>query len=379
MAHADGVEGGSSGLETLLGYLDADPDNLSLTAAAATRAFEEGRLDTASMLVDRYGERASLPADMRNLRGLVALSSHRFDLAAAQFEALLPERPDDAGLRFNFAWSKAMLQDYAGAAELIDQEVISAVPRAAALKVQVLHHMGRLEEALEEGRAAAERFPQEAGLMGALSAVAIDAGDLDLAAAYGKKARGAPDGLATLGMLELGHTNLAAAAQQFDKALNVQADHARALLGRGLVRLAAGDPEAAIPDIDRSAALFGDHLGSWLAAGWARLGAGDIAGARKTFEKALEIDDTFAETHGALAVLDVMQRRDADARRRIEVALRLDKNCFSAALAQVLCLQAQGKTASANRITSTALNTPVGPSGRTMGQALAQFGRLKKF
>ncbi len=378
MAQAVGVEGGSSRLEALLGYLDSDPDNLSLTASAATAAFEEGRLDVASTLVDRYGEQAPLPAELKNLRGLVALSSHRFDLAAAQFEALLPERPDDAGLRFNLAWSKAMLQDYAGAAELIDQAVIAAVPHAAALKVQALHHLGRLEEALKDGRAAAERFPQDTGLMGSLSAVSIDAGDVDLAAVYAKKAGDAPDGLATLGMLELGRANLAAAARQFDQALNIQADHARALLGRGLVRLAAGDPEAAIPDIDRSATLFGNHLGSWLAAGWARLGVGDIAGARRTIEKALAIDDTFSETHGALAVLDVMQRRDADAKRRIDVALRLDRSCFSAALAQVLLLQAQGKTASADRITSAALNTPVGPSGRTMGEALADFGRLRK-
>ncbi len=271
-----------------------------------------------------------------------------------------------------------LLKDYAAAADLIDENVIAGVPRAATLKVQALHHLGRLDDALETGRTAGDALARETPLMGALSAVALDAGDSGLAAVYAKKAGDTPDGRATFGMLELSEANLTGASRHFDKALTVQADHARALLGRGLVRLAAGDADAAIPDIDSSAELFGSHLGSWLAAGWARLTSGDLVGARAKFEKALELDDTFAESHGALAVLDVMQGRQGEAKRRVDVALRLDRNCFSAALAQVLTFQAEGKGDAAKRITTAALNAPIGPSGRTLGQSLADFGRLRR-
>jgi tetratricopeptide (TPR) repeat protein len=376
MPGSETAAAGPSRLARLLGFLEADPDNLSLIEDAAACAYEEGELDAAGALIERYATAAPLTLRLRNLRGMVAISNQRFDLAAAEFETLLQENPADPGLRFNLAWSRAMLQDFAGAAELIDEQVVAVAPRAAALKIQSLHHQGRMDEALEVGRGYAERFPQNHEMMGALSAAALDSGDLAVAAAYANKARSDPEGLATLGMLELERNHPAEAGRLFDKALGADPHRARALLGKGMVRLAVGDTDAAISLIDEAAELFRTHLGSWVTSGWACLVNGDLVGARRRFEKAMSIDDTFAETHGALAVLDIMQSRMADARRRMDVALRLDRNCFSAALARMLLLQAEGKEATAERVRDAALNTPVGPGGRTLGQAMAGLGRV---
>jgi Tfp pilus assembly protein PilF len=120
--------------------------------------------------------------------------------------------------------------------------------------------------------------------------------------------------------------------------------------------------------------MFEDHLGSWIAAGWAYFVQHDLATARARFEHALGLDDTFAETHGSLAVIDVIEGQIDSARRRAEVALRLDRKCASAALANMLIASAAGDKEKARRIFELAVTMPIDPNGRTIAQALARRG-----
>jgi Tfp pilus assembly protein PilF len=135
-----------------------------------------------------------------------------------------------------------------------------------------------------------------------------------------------------------------------------------------------GQADTAPADIDKGAEIFGDHLGSWIAAGWAYFVNGDTATARARFDKALALDDTFAETHGSLAVLDVLSGDLVEARRKSEIALRLDRRCYSAALAKSLLAASGGDHQTAKRIFEMAANTPIDGSNRTIGQALAKMG-----
>ena len=346
--------GAPSRLQRLLGFLRHDPTNPRLIADAANAAVDEGEPAQAAALLDSYARISPLTPELMNLRGLAALDAQRHDEARATFEALLQTAPEDPNLRFNLAWCRSMLPDYEGAAALLDDAVMDAAPRAPWLRIQMLHHLGRLEEALEVGQGLAVRFPHDADLMGALAAVALDAEDLGLAADYARRAGDQHDGL-------------------FERALAAYPQDARARLGKGLALMAQGASDEACGEIDRAAELFGRHLGSWVAAGWAYFVKGDYATSRARFETALAIDDTFAEIHGGLAVLDVMDGEIDRARRRIEVALRLDRNCFSAALARVLILSRQGDAASAARVRDIALNTPIGAGGRTIAQVMASF------
>jgi predicted Zn-dependent protease len=81
------------------------------------------------------------------------------------------------------------------------------------------------------------------------------------------------------------------------------------------------------------------HLGTWHALSWAQLVSDDVAGARKSMESAMEIDHNFGETHGGLAVIDIIENNKESAKERIKRALRLDKNSFAARFAQSLLLQ----------------------------------------
>jgi Tfp pilus assembly protein PilF len=355
----------------LMGYLEHDPGNLALIADAATAAADEGETQAASALIARYAALEPLPPSLLNLGGVVAMQEKRYGDAASSFAALREAGEDAPAIRFNLAWALAMAEDHEAALALLDDEVVAAGPRAAALKVQLLHQFERLDEALECGQALAALYPDDQSLMGALASAALDAERVDLARLYAGRAGTNHDGLATLGLLLLDENRVDESAALFERVLAADATNPRALLGAGLGRLAGGDAGAAAGRLDAAAASFGDHLGSWIAAGWAHYVKGDLAASRARFETALALDDTFAETHGALAVLDLVEGRSESARRRADVALRLDRNCFAAALARSMILESEGNSKAAGKVRDAALNFPIGPSGRTIARSLA--------
>ncbi len=361
-------------LPRLLAFLDQDPDNVALLADAAWAAFEADDADLAADLLARRAGLTDPSPDLVNLSGLAALRRGRFGEAATVFAALLTENEADPALRFNLAWCRAMEGGWDAVDGLIDERTATEVPRAAALKIEALHHLGRLEEALALGEQLAERLPGDKTLMGALAAAALDDERSDLAMAYAERGGDAPQAKASLGMVLLDRARPAEALEAFDIALANQPGNARALIGKGLALMADGQSDEAAHLVDAGAAAFGDHLGSWVAAGWAWLARGDRIAARERFERVVALDDTFAEGHGGLAVLDAMDGNAESARRLAEVAARLDRDSFSAALAQVLLLQAAGNEEAAARLVERAMATSIDGSGRTLAQAIAALG-----
>jgi tetratricopeptide (TPR) repeat protein len=363
-----------SRLDRLMPLLDADPANLALLADAAETALAEKRPETASELLDRYAAIAPLPPREANLAGLAALQSKRYDRAAELFGGLVESGLDDPAVRFNLAWACAMDKQFDRALELLDEPLTRTLPQAAMLEIQLLHDRGEFEEAAAKARGHIETHPSYPPLMAAVSVLALDVEDAELAAACAAKGGEHPDALTTLGTLALGDERATDALDLFDRALERNPQVPRAWVGRGLARLLTGQSPDAAADIDRGAEMFGTHLGSWIAAGWAHFVNKDLVSARARFETALELDDTFAESHGSLAVIDLLEGNVEGAREKSEIALRLDRQCYSAALARSLLAAGAGDQATAQRIYDAAVNTPIDGSGRTIGQALAKLG-----
>ena len=367
----------ASRLSKLQGFLGQDPNNARLLADTAEAAFDAGEAEEAGALLERYAAIVPLTPALVNLRGLAHLRAHEIDKAAAIFEGLLVENLDTSVLRFNLAWCRSLLGDHAGARDLLDLETVTASPQAAALRIQALHHLGLLEEALAEGEALSGRHPGDTALASALAVVALDHENIDLASHYARAAGGSHEGLSTLGMLVLNEDRLDEAGTYFDRAIAANPKSARGLLGKGLTLMGSGQAGAATVYIDAAAEEFGDHVGSWVAAGWSCYVTGDRTGAKIRWERALALDDTFGETHGALAVLDIDEGRLDAARRRTEVALRLDRACFAGALAQSLLAAADGDAGKSERIRNLALNTRIGVQGRTIAQSMTRLGAKK--
>ncbi|HWE45779.1 MAG TPA: tetratricopeptide repeat protein [Caulobacteraceae bacterium] len=364
-----------SRLSRLNGYLESDPDNLSLIADAAVTARDAGDMERAQDLIERYASLAALPPSLENLRGLIAIDQRRFEEASGVFQGLLEQSPTDTAVRYNLAFARTMLRDFPAVADIIDDETVLAVPEAATLKVQALHQLGDVDQALTFGLACAVERPGDTALASALAVAALDAEQPDVARDFALRAGDTHEGLSTLGMLALTSNDVGGSLAYFDRALAVRSDSARARLGKGLALMARGDLAEAANDIDQAAAIFRTHLGTWVASGWAHFVQGDYKGARQAFETALDLDPSFAESQGSLAVVDAVEGRLDSARRRTEIALRLDRNCFSAAFAKSLLLGGAGDAEAAQRIIGLALQSPLA-DGQTLAQAMSGFARV---
>lgn len=356
-------------------FLEQDPDNLNLIADAANAALDESDLLAAEALLDRYRAIAPLTPPLLNVDGVVAMRQGRLADAESAFTALLAAGHDNPAVRFNLAWGYALAGRHEAVLPLLDDAVVAAVPRAAALKVQTLHHLGMIEDALAVGQVMVGSGIADNALLGALSVAAMDNDDIDLARDYADRSTGGADALTTQGLLLLESDAAADSLSLFERALAEHADAPRAWIGQGLGLLALGDAAGAAQSIDRGAEIFGTHLGSWIAAGWAHFAAGDAVTSRARFETARSIDANFAESHGALAVLDITEGNLAGAREKADIARRLDRDSFGGILARTLLLQGDGNAARADKIRDHAMHLPIGVDGKTLAQAMLGVSR----
>ena len=361
-------------LQQFMAFLEHDPENLSLLADTAEAAFDARQPQAAAALLERAERIAPLTPALLNLRGLICLQGEWFSQASDVFASLIAGGHDDPHLRFNLAWARAMTEDYSGALAALDDPAVATSPRGPALKVQMLHHLGRLEDALEIGQGLAELYPHNQALFGALSVVAMDANDMALAELFAARGGVSDDALSTQGMLKLGGYDSAAALDLFGKAIEARPSQPRAWVGKGLALLTQGNTQDAVPCLEKGAALFKTHIGSWIAAGWANLMAKNLDAARYCFETALALDKSFAESHGALAVIDIAAGQWDSAKRRSTVALGLNKQCFSGALAKSLIAEHDNNPMLAQKIRDRTMNIAIGPQGETLAQAIVSMG-----
>jgi len=361
--------------ERLRSFLARDPDNKALQLDAATAALDAGLSNAAVAVVDDAEVRGTVEPNLRNLRALAQLREGRAQAAIDDLLHVREQNEDTPQLRFNLAWAYALTEAWDQAADLLDEDAVAASPRGPSLKIQVLHHLDRYEDALQVGAELALRFPNNEALMGALATLSMDAEREDLARGYAEKAGDSSEGLAARGLFALEADEPINAALFFDRALEAQPANPRAWVGKGLALLAEAEPALAADALDRGAEIFGNHPGSWIAAGWAHFIAGDVARARARFERVTAIDPTFSEGHGGLAVIALLSGDADTAKRSSEIALKLDRTSLGGALASSLLLQSTGQPEAANRIREIALNSPIGPGGKTLAQALAASAR----
>lgn len=361
-------------LDRLISYLESDPDNTKLRKDIADTALTEHRADIALDTLMPLVKGTSVSEDILSLVGLAHMQLKQFDAAAAYLAEALKAASSEPGIRFNLAWSRAMLGEKSAAIDLLDASTVDAIAPAAMLHVQLIHEMGDLERAAALAEQYVERHPGDEGLHAAVSVLALDLDNAPLARHCAERSGPHPEALATLGTLALNDDDPETAAQYFASALDINKSRPRAWIGLGLTDIAAGNHTSAAARLDKGAELFEGHIGSWIGAGWAYLLAGELDTARQRFETAMSLDHNFAESHGSIAVLDAMEGLTARAKSGAERALRLDRQCFSAALATTLLLSAQGADDTAKRMFDIAINTPFGADGRTIAQSLNRLG-----
>jgi tetratricopeptide (TPR) repeat protein len=100
---------------------------------------------------------------------------------------------------------------------------------------------------------------------------------------------------------------VASAHQHVEQALALHPDEGRCLSLCGQLALAQRRYAQAAGWLEQAARQMPSHVGSRQAVGWCHVLQQDLPAARADFEQALAMDRNFAESHGALAVVDALQ------------------------------------------------------------------------
>lgn len=331
-------------LERLGRFLETDPGNLALLRDYAAEAARAGEPDAAIAALRRLpaAPPAGEPGDSRLLAACLRAVG-RLDEAQAVLGSALAHWPADEALAIEQA--KALFagrEMEAALAALPPQDPAEPLlaGEACSLRLQLLHHLGRLDEAVAVADAYTEAHPEDPRVAASSIPLLMDVYRFDEAVARaqalleaGIEAYPAYEALAAAA-LEQGAVQ--EAAQWTARALQVRRDDGRIWLVEGLARLRAGRFADAREAFDEAVALMPDHAGSHLALGWAWLLEQDLAAADACFERAVAASPAFSESHGSRAVVAALQGRREEANELSRKASKLDAASGSAQYARAL-------------------------------------------
>ncbi|NWB46391.1 tetratricopeptide repeat protein [Pseudomonas gingeri] len=114
-----------------------------------------------------------------------------------------------------------------------------------------------------------------------------------------------------------------------------------------------------------------DHIGTWHLLAWIYILRKDSVSARQALDSSYALDRNFGETHGGLAIVDVMDGMKDRAQQGIRRALKLNPDSLSAQYAKVLLLQEAGQPEKATQLINQVLDRTRPDSGDT-GRILMQ-------
>ena len=366
-------------LERLLGYLHQDPQNPRLLGEAFDVALGSGSFDVARALLQQ--SLGAWPEDVawQNREGLLLLATGECALAGEVFGRLRAQGLDDAGIRYNHAYSIFGQGQYESALQaldgLLDQDG-ELGDLAQVLWLRCQHHTHRFDEPLKAFMASSRPLSPEA--WGIASLMAVDLEWMEEARAWSDRALAArPDQLEALvarGSLALGDQNSAQAKELFQRALAIHPTDGRTWSGMAFTRMLEMDFSGAKEAFTHAVAAMTDHIGTWIGLGWCEWFNQQPQAAQAAFERALELNRNFAECHGGLAVVLAQTGPREAAEAEIERALRLDPRCLSARFAQSLLSGEASDVAAFQKLSRRALSQiPVpGPGNRTLADLVCR-------
>ena len=391
--------------------------------AAAPASFEALMLrgDLLAFQKDARAEeayRAAIQAAPQQVGARVSLISHllrarALDKAAVEVDALQKAAPRDPRTPFTRALLQMEQRSYAQARETI-QQVLKVVPEhvpSLTLAGVAAFESGAFPEAEAHLRKALAKAPDSYMAKRTLAAARLRLGQTELALRDVQELlveHGSDPGvLALAGEAHLANGDLSAAARYYEQAKKAAPQSARLRTRLAEVRFAAGDADRGLKELQ--AASASDAADSYQAdlaiisvhlrrretdkaldalkvleskqpanplvhnlRGLALAQKRDLAGARKSFERALELQATYMPAVANLARLDLREKKADAARKRYEAVLQKEPNNEPAMLGLAVLMRISGaKTEEIDRLLKRAV--AANPTSVAARSALINF------
>lgn len=356
-------------LTSLAGMLAMDTANQVLALDVIDQLLAAHRLDEAGACLGMLSPAIADSPEVNFRRARLAMLAFDFPMAVHLLEGLV--HLDAPGIRHDLAFCQLSLGrlDDAEATLLPVVSAMAEVPSIGFLNARILHYRARYDQAAMVAQAACEMHPALAEGWGILAMVQLDAGDLAAArssadAALSRDPR-QPDALTAHATLALWAGDQITATRTFDTVLSIQPGSARALAGAGEASMVSGDIGRARSLLEQAIGRSSEHIGTWHALAWCALLENDLQGASGAFNRAMELDRNFGETHGGVALVHVLRGETEEGKAATRRALRLDPASRNGRYAQSLLWQGEGKLKEANAMVDGILaDSGVNASGR---------------
>lgn len=359
-------------LQRLLGFLQTDPANARLLADALGLAMQLQRSDVVDSLAAHVATHGITASPVHAQLCLHHLLHQRFTEALQAGRAALADGPVTGAWIYNTAWAAFMCGEYAESLHLLQQafpDPADSPAEANILMARNLHHLEQRDDAIARLSASLEVDADNAEALGLRALIADDNGDYDLAIADARKALALvpdqPDALLALGDALKAGEDYSGAALAYRQLCERDPRSGRAWSGLAQVQMSELELDAAEQSATLAVEHMTDHIGTWHVLAWIHILKGNPAAARRALESSLAIDRSFADTHGGLAVVDVMEGRRDDAERKIRIAEKLDRNAMAVQYARLLLLQQDNDSEGARALVASVLARQAPASDQT--------------
>jgi tetratricopeptide (TPR) repeat protein len=351
-------------LSRLIKYLAREPSNLLLRRDALREACRLNAWDTLKRLVDEG--LAGTPGDAALLawQGFSNLQLKQFGQAEAALTKAMAQGLEPAEIRYNLAVAQFLQRNFEAALRQLSAPLLPfELPAALLLRARCQHALARPNDAIDSIQSYLKSQPEDPEANGLFALLLYEsnhhhraADRMQIALKIDPTQR---EALVTQATMQLDARDFENAKGTFGEVVRAHPTCGRGWLGLALVNLANLDLREAANSVQMASRYMPEHIGTWHVNAWIHLLLGDVATAERAFHSALAIDRNFADSHGGLAVIEVICDRVDQARMSIKRALKLDPNSLAARYAEHLLLKQAGKNADADAVIVDFMARPV--------------------
>lgn len=366
-----------SRLNRLLGFLKQDPSNQTLLLDAISLAIEVRDIVSAQQLIEHIDSYAIDDPQVYAQATHLLLQMGQYAAAGGFGDKAIDGGITHPAVFFNTAFGHFYSGDYVDAAKLLAHLSNEADCPASVLilHARALHHQELTEEAEPLARRAGQQEPDNLEARGLLALLQYE-NDNNSAALHTAHETLAEDpnqldALIACASANFEQGNLEASRKAWLYTVEAHPDCGRAWSGLALLEFNELEFMQAEEHLKIAIQFMPDHIGTWHLLAWIYILRNDSIAARKALDKSYALDRNFGETHGGLAIVDVMDGLDDQARLGIRRALKLNPNGLSVHYAEMLLLQKVGKPAEATQLVNQVLDRAA-PDGPESGRALVE-------
>lgn len=355
-------------------FLQHDPTNPRLLTELTYGYLQQQDPAGANRYWQQLHALAPAAASTRYLAGLIAVASADYQQGYALFHALLTQQRDEP-LLYQAAFCALQLGQPEQALDLLNEACsLGGSFDSQLLRARTYYQLQQFELAMQLLQQLLAQQPDNAAAHGLLAQLYFDYEDFVAAARHADHAlRLQPSNLAAVtvqGYLALQQQDYGQAQLWFNQAHQQQPAQCRSLLGLAVVAMFRQQHQTAeqllLQILQQQPGLF--PAVNMLA--WLYLLTDRFELARAQFIQGLEIDRSYGEMYGGLAVLDVIAKDYASARQQVARSLRLNNASFAGNFARILLLDQDQRLNEAQQVWRSLMNSPVNAHGLTMEQAI---------